>query len=78
MRIAVLDYTGVFAAGLLSSPSLLQENGGDDEAGPYGADSFNARAQRLRPKRIVLSQDTGADRTKLVGARLPLMSKSTQ
>jgi DNA-binding beta-propeller fold protein YncE len=43
----------------------------DSEGNFYGADSFGGRTQKFRPK-------PGADRSKLIGAPAPLMSKASQ
>jgi hypothetical protein len=39
----------------------------DSEGNLYGADSFNGRAQKFRPK-------AGADKSRLVGQMVPLMT----
>jgi hypothetical protein len=43
----------------------------DPDGNLYGADSFGGRTQKFKPR-------PGADRSKLVGAAVPLMSKPTQ
>jgi hypothetical protein len=57
----------VLVVALFASPSAVQEKGGEDET---GADSFGGRTQKFRPK-------PNADRSKLIGAPVPLMPKAT-